>query len=84
VLPLGARVPAEAALQPAPGVEQRLGRRQHVEGRRRRAALLEVADPQLASRELPLHVRALLQPPPPPPVRQGDCNETTKLGVAKR
>lgn len=60
VLALGARVPAQPALQPAPRVQRGLGRRHHVEGRRRRAALLEIADPQLAAGELPLHVGALL------------------------
>ena len=61
MLPLGARVAAEAALQPAPRVQRGLGRRHHVEGRRRSPALLEVADPQFATCKLPLNVGAFLK-----------------------
>ena len=53
-------LPAAALVEDPPDeVIDRLGRRDDVEGRRARPALLEVRDPQLGARELPLHVRLL-------------------------
>ena len=50
-------LPAAALVEDPPDeVIHRLGRRDDVEGRRHRPALLEVRDPQLGAGELPLHV----------------------------
>ena len=53
-------LPAAALVEDPPDeVIDRLGRRDDVERRRTSPALLEVRDPQLGARELPLHVRLL-------------------------
>lgn len=56
----GPRVAAELPFQPLECIDEGLGRRDDVKRRRTGAALLEVADPQPATGELPLHVRTFL------------------------
>lgn len=56
----GLGVTAEFPLDPLEDVEDGLGRRNDVERRRTRPALLEVADPQFGPGELPLHVGSFL------------------------
>ena len=56
----GAAVAAELAVDPLADVPGALRRWDDVEGRRHRPTLLEVADPELAARELPLDVRPFL------------------------
>ena len=51
---------AAPGVHPPADVVEGLGRRDDVEGRGHRAALLEVGDPELGARELPLRVRLLL------------------------
>lgn len=57
----GLGVTAELSLDPLEDVQDRLGRRDDVERRWTRAALLEVADPQLRPGKLPLDVGAFLK-----------------------
>lgn len=57
----GPRVSAELPAHPLDDVPQTFGRRDDVEGGRHGAPLLEVADPQLATGELPLRVSPLLK-----------------------
>lgn len=45
---------------PAPRVTHRLGCRDHIERHRKRATFVDVVQPQLRPRELPLHVTVLL------------------------
>jgi len=51
---------AQPVVDPLDQVPNALGRGNDVEGRRHRASLLEVADPQFAPRVLPLRVRPFL------------------------
>lgn len=53
--------PAQLVVQPHQQVEDGLGARDDVERRRQRAALVEVAHPQLGAGELPLDVGVVLQ-----------------------
>lgn len=57
----GLGVTAELSLDPLEDVQNRLGRRDDVERRWTRAALFEVADPQLRPGKLPLDVGAFLK-----------------------
>ena len=52
---------AAPGVHPPADVVEGLGRGDDVEGRGHRAALLEVGDPELGARELPLRVGLLLE-----------------------